>query len=228
MVEWVGVLAMMLPLFSFGLLLDAKELEIHTRGDFSVHTPHTHTHTHTHSFSLLSPLSIHCIAPRCLIPALDLRRITLQSFQEEVLDSDNAVWMVEFYAPWCGHCKKLVPTYKKVAKNLEVSSRPQCPSPILSPSHDISRPNAAVVNLFRASSTWARLTATPTASCAPSTASRVRVSSPPTLSMCNFRSQQPLQVITAATTSMTFSLFFLHRSSIWICMQDSECGTVGC
>jgi len=36
------------------------------------------------------------------------------NFDKIVLDSNKDV-LVEFYAPWCGHCKRLAPDYEKVA-----------------------------------------------------------------------------------------------------------------
>jgi len=40
--------------------------------------------------------------------------LTSDNFGEVVLDETKDV-LVEFYAPWCGHCKNLAPTYEKVA-----------------------------------------------------------------------------------------------------------------
>ncbi|GFR51796.1 hypothetical protein Agub_g14255, partial [Astrephomene gubernaculifera] len=44
--------------------------------------------------------------------------LTSANFDKLVLQSDG-VAVVEFYAPWCGHCQSLAPQYKKVAANLQ-------------------------------------------------------------------------------------------------------------
>ncbi|KAK1294450.1 Protein disulfide isomerase-like 2-3 [Acorus calamus] len=40
------------------------------------------------------------------------------NFDELVLKSKE-LWIVEFFAPWCGHCKKLAPEWKKAANRLK-------------------------------------------------------------------------------------------------------------
>lgn len=44
--------------------------------------------------------------------------LTPANFERQVLNSDG-VWIVEFYADWCGHCKSLAPEYKTAAKALK-------------------------------------------------------------------------------------------------------------
>ncbi|CAN0527562.1 unnamed protein product, partial [Ectocarpus sp. 8 AP-2014] len=46
--------------------------------------------------------------------------LTENNFKEMVLDSDE-MWLVEFFAPWCGHCKKLEPEWESAAGQLSGS-----------------------------------------------------------------------------------------------------------
>jgi protein disulfide-isomerase A1 len=43
-----------------------------------------------------------------------VKTVVGKNFKEIVLDNDNDVF-IEFYAPWCGHCKKLAPEWDKLA-----------------------------------------------------------------------------------------------------------------
>ena len=44
--------------------------------------------------------------------------LTDSNFEELVLKS-NDIWLVEFFAPWCGHCKNLAPHWAEAATELK-------------------------------------------------------------------------------------------------------------
>lgn len=44
--------------------------------------------------------------------------LTASNFDRLVIDSEE-IWIVEFFAPWCGHCQQLVPEYTKVSNALK-------------------------------------------------------------------------------------------------------------
>lgn len=45
--------------------------------------------------------------------------IVLEDSNFDTVFEDNDLWLVEFYAPWCGHCKNLAPEWNKAASNLK-------------------------------------------------------------------------------------------------------------
>merc|ERR1711935_154365 len=44
-------------------------------------------------------------------------KLTQANFKEKVVNSKEP-WIVEFYAPWCGHCKSMAPAFEKAANAL--------------------------------------------------------------------------------------------------------------
>lgn len=48
----------------------------------------------------------------------DVVELSPSNFHREVIQSDE-LWLVEFYAPWCGHCQSLAPEWKKAASALK-------------------------------------------------------------------------------------------------------------
>lgn len=50
--------------------------------------------------------------------ANDVIELTDANFDKLVLESDD-MWLVEFFAPWCGHCKNLAPHWQQAATELK-------------------------------------------------------------------------------------------------------------
>ena len=77
-------------------------------------------------FSLF--LSISLFATSSLADPLDVEgsdvlKLTTGTFDKTVYPASDSpvVWYVEFYAPWCGHCQKLAPTWEKIGTELKGS-----------------------------------------------------------------------------------------------------------
>ncbi|MBN3277832.1 PDIA6 isomerase, partial [Polyodon spathula] len=52
----------------------------------------------------------------------DVVDLTDGDFDKKVLNSDD-IWLVEFYAPWCGHCKNLEPVWAAAATEVKEQTK---------------------------------------------------------------------------------------------------------
>jgi len=54
-------------------------------------------------------------------PHSSVQTLTKANFRQAIQDPANGLWLLKFYAEWCGHCKKLAPVLEEVA--VETSGR---------------------------------------------------------------------------------------------------------
>jgi len=67
-------------------------------------------------FGLVLFLLLVLISPYKVIAESDVIVLTDTNFAEQTA---NGEWVLEFYAPWCGFCKSLAPTYEELATSLK-------------------------------------------------------------------------------------------------------------
>ena len=62
------------------------------------------------SFTLIGYIAGQPDSPQQKLPDRGSIQLTSRNFDSSI--SDGNVWLVEFYASWCGHCKRFAPTYE--------------------------------------------------------------------------------------------------------------------
>ena len=54
----------------------------------------------------------------------DVVVLKTDTFDDFIDPERNFISMLEFYAPWCGHCKQFAPLYAEIAKELKARDPP--------------------------------------------------------------------------------------------------------
>ena len=67
------------------------------------------------SFKFILLISLISLSLQFFSEDTSVIQLNKDNFDTEVLKSDS-LWLILFYAPWCGHCKAFHPQFEKLAK----------------------------------------------------------------------------------------------------------------
>lgn len=99
---------------------------------------------------------------KCLITRVVSLQVVVAENFDSIVNDDSKDVLIEFYAPWCGHCKSLEPKYKELGEkvihlqtsNLESFINSNVKFNLQSKSNITSSPSVSVVYLQKDHVCW--------------------------------------------------------------------------
>ena len=67
------------------------------------------------SIKIILIISLICLSSQFFGKDSSVIQLDLKNFVKKVVKSNN-IWLILFYAPWCGHCQEFHPIFEKMAR----------------------------------------------------------------------------------------------------------------